>query len=591
MRNPFRVIHFIAPAAGVDVEQYVNRFFRRGLTEWSAPSAASQPSIVSALADPDELLAGVDKARRGQLMAKEAFLEDLATTLYPTIEGESIRTVQISILPEELRFEGRVLPRGTVVYVRSTDLVTIAMETTFVVTESFAVEDRVLDAGVVQPISASPELPAPVGACFSLAQTLVWALSSPWGALAATGMKLVQLLFGKTPKSAIDASVKLLHSMVEVASERDHIQECLDWLNRQYHLMEVYDCADTETIETELLPPINDELGTGDGTLFALVDRLYHRLRDYADDYADGSEPSTSGNQRTLLSNDFTTLIYGVNTLLLFQKARIQLLAALSGTAYDSGMIDDYQRHSKHWQSDYAGWYIDIMGDAGGPGWCQKITKMMDEFEPWRIARIVKHARRLQSCTSYGSHTVCEPGGYEYYFEDTFTGYRSKKYTDDYDCSGNQTANGEDVRDSDYNAYCAGIRGPIEQSFDDPRKTVKQWAASINEWNEHMPPGQPTSKVELVGWSDTPTPHGSRWQPGARVHYAVEFCNAQGPSPYSEWSTHTIGDRAFPTLKIPTDPLGMATGRWLYRKFDNGNSEPIAYLPDNVQSQHTDSRD
>jgi hypothetical protein len=122
-------------------------------------------------------------------------------------------------------------------------------------------------------------------------------------------------------------------------------------------------------------------------------------------------------------------------------------------------------------------------------------------------------------------------------------------------------------------AYLADIAA----RFDKRRLVVQQWVDSISQWSSHQPPLPPKTTPTIANdavWTKA-APQGQNWVSGNAVSYAVAFANASGPSQYGDFSAWIeIGDQAFPTVTIPTDPLSMAETRWVYRKFRTGSTSP-----------------
>ena len=98
--------------------------------------------------------------------------------------------------------------------------------------------------------------------------------------------------------------------------------------------------------------------------------------------------------------------------------------------------------------------------------------------------------------------------------------------------------------------------------------TINKWRSAGSDWYDHRPPLAPVTAVQVHEPWAASVPQPPNWIANNAVGYAVVYQNAQGRSPigpFCDWVK--IVDKAFPTISVPPDPLGMATKILVYRRF------------------------
>jgi hypothetical protein len=133
----------------------------------------------------------------------------------------------------------------------------------------------------------------------------------------------------------------------------------------------------------------------------------------------------------------------------------------------------------------------------------------------------------------------------------------------------------------------AGIAGIFSEALDTDGSGAQAGAVQAT-----IPPqlGAPASAPALSGdpWT-APSPQGGRWTGASTVRYAASFFTPSIESPLGPWSpAMATSAGSYPTVSLPIDSSGTATGRRLYRQFSGAPIELVAEVPDNRTTEVVD---
>ncbi|MGH8380811.1 phospholipase [Pseudomonas sp.] len=132
------------------------------------------------------------------------------------------------------------------------------------------------------------------------------------------------------------------------------------------------------------------------------------------------------------------------------------------------------------------------------------------------------------------------------------------------------------------------------------RSWTKNWIGAstliqLKRYTPNKPTGylEPPSTIpEIVpdGWQ-TNTPEPPNWVSGNAVRYAFSYYNGLSESYIGPWSTYTTLQNKFkPTLNVPIDASGRASGRRIFRQFRNGAPNFIGTIEDNMTRVFVDTK-
>ncbi|MGH6657983.1 MAG: hypothetical protein ACRDVE_22565 [Actinocrinis sp.] len=539
----------------------------------SAAAAYRQPATSPyRLLDPAQQIAALPAAAQDSVKALIAKLTGAIEAVYPMPAGETTVSSRITCLSEPV-FD---LPAGTVVYERTTDRATVQFVLPQILVDPATgapslrrTAQPVLTALPLPPVSQAQLGGSAVSIALSVAGNLAWILPPPWGPVAAAGFTLIQLLLGTG--NATDQFAEAVKQLEQFIDERDvnrdatAIKSLADWLQQQSFVLGNTRVDNSQYITSVLLPELHKMVSPGDGSVYSAI----YDLEGHLD-----------------LPGAFDILVLGVTIHLLALKMIVQLDAQLASSAKDAADDASFASYTDLWLADYANFLTAIKGYSQNgvttAGWAVRILNHISAFENARLSRITEPYRYNDK-----KWVVAQGGGATgtsgYWVDNWGWTYRdagrgdsdTTSFVGDYDTSADCCGKGgshTEYRQLVQNARdqrVQDVSGELDKTYGDATATVKVWLAMIQQWNEHLPPRPPTTAPKISGWNGT-APQGG-WTNGSSVAYAVAFANASGPSQPGPWSAFTAsGENAFPTLTdLPTDPLGMAANRWIYRRFLN----------------------
>ncbi len=126
------------------------------------------------------------------------------------------------------------------------------------------------------------------------------------------------------------------------------------------------------------------------------------------------------------------------------------------------------------------------------------------------------------------------------------------------------------------------------------RETVARWRTALAAFKANLPPiAAPAPTIpdlrDRSQWL-LRTPAGD-WKPGTTVSYTVTFFNGNG-SKTSDTTSFTVGDYAFPTLTLATDPFDTTQNRRIRRKIARDgvtlHEGDIGLVKDNTTTSYPD---
>lgn len=121
--------------------------------------------------------------------------------------------------------------------------------------------------------------------------------------------------------------------------------------------------------------------------------------------------------------------------------------------------------------------------------------------------------------------------------------------------------------------------------------------ASVYALKRTYRPNKPSGYLE----APTATPTIASWQSGgsipatwvghSKVRYCYSYTNGLNESYTGPWSDFApLDGQYYPTLVVPTDPSGVATGRNVFRQFDTGFTAYVGSIEDNVSTTFVDDQ-
>ncbi len=584
-------IYVAAVAAGTHPDAYARRlhllFRPEGITDPAAMSALAahqQPQQSPyRTAHPEAFVAtfATDTQRRLRAVADQ--LTSTIEGIYPLPEGETVRSSTLTCLSEA----AGDLPAGTVVYVRETDRATVEFALPHVALDMVTGEPFLQGLGgpaeVAAPVARSNALLGQDAAsiALSVAGNLAWVMPPPWGPVVAGALTLVQLLMSQGNSTdqftAVAKQLELFIQQRDVNNDATHIKGLVDWLQEQSAVLASTQVDNTGYILTTLLPELRKMVAPGDESVYNAIYDLESNL--------------------LTVPGAFDILVLGVTIHLLMLKMIVQLDAQLAANAKKAGDEEAFTQYTDLWLADFASFSTQINGftqqGVTTPGWAVRISLHVNNYCDARLKQITEPYRY-----NHQTWVVATGGGATgtsgYWVDDWGWTYRDDGAGQTHltnfcpdsfsggDCCHAQTRyQYQDIVQRARDAYATAVGQQLDTTYRSTTATIKAWLASIQEWNQHLPPGPPSTAPVINGWNEK-APQGVNWVKGGAVAYAVTFANGSGCSQLGVWSPWTkITDQAFPTLdQLPTDPLGMATNRWIYRQFrkPDGTRTPLKII-------------
>lgn len=506
-------------------------------------------------------------------------------------EGEKIYNSYITVLANN----SYGFAAGTIVYVRETNKAVINFilhnlrlnyETAEIeVSNMFEPTDK-SNEQIPVSLSVSSTASSIIESALQVSQCLVWALPHPWGAITAAGLTLFEILFnGQSSENPYDIMVKELEAYAnqhDINGWTRTINELSSWMLTQQASLKLIKGSEREYILQNLLPELRRQTAPGGQSVYDAISGL-------------------SDNQYISTDGVFDVLVAGISVYLLALKMIIQLDALVASGYEDAENTDMSDSYNNLWRGDYINFLINISGsqDPVVQGWAAKIASRAEKFKTDRLSQITgtyrySHTRSYVEPATKELITVTESG---WTFIDHGASDRESTHsridTTSGGCCGSTIEHRDEV-ESARAAYVKNISDQLDAKYGGSLKAAQKWAASIQEWNQHLPPLKPQKKVSINndGWGDK-VPQGSDWVVGNAVSYALAYANASGPSPMGSWSEYfEIKNKAFPSLNIPVDMSQMGTARWIYRRFKNGTTKTmlVGIVADNSTTSYQDKK-
>ena len=142
-------------------------------------------------------------------------------------------------------------------------------------------------------------------------------------------------------------------------------------------------------------------------------------------------------------------------------------------------------------------------------------------------------------------------------------------------------------------AYATKVMAPWD-AYADP---IAKWRSGASSLTGLIPPGAPATAptVKAGGFAETTAAAGSPWAGASAVSYAISFTSARGPSTRGPWSSSadTNGGSGPMLENVPTDPLGLATARQVWRQLTVGGTvqppRAVGAILDNTTTEYHDT--
>jgi hypothetical protein len=588
---------------GEHPREYISRFFEskgHGLVPEVVDKIAATHTVKPPFVDQEAKLRAQPAEVRLRLKTQERqLLENIGREWHIPPDEKLVKSTV-----EVLSGNYHGCPPGTVVVVRQTDRATVAylLPRLQVDMETLAVR---FEDTPVQPLAP----PAPVsvgtvthgkfamaaatgedvaGITLRTASTLAFALPEPWGIAASAGLSLIDMLL---PGEKRENPFQEMTQALETFHKQDKLNEWVSgalsltkWINEKFAQMKEVGDPTQSKITGELLPDLEKNLAPGGESLYDHLERI-------------------TSEAYIKEKGAFDILLACVSSYLGGLRFKLLLEAKVANLHKDSE-DETFHEWNKNWRFDYVGLKNSILGDKtaeGVRGWAPIVAAMIDAWIAERLGKVtpVKRMSRQEVVVfpEGGSGNV-DDWGWGFYDEGNSQEYQySHFYLDTkqkIDVCHEETIEHRDDATIEHNSYVFTLSTSLDETYKGEKKIVKAWVDSINQWNEHLPPNSPKSapKIDSASWQGA-APSNSPWAQHTNVKYAIAFYNDRGPGPRSEWSAAAeIQGRAYPTIKeIPIDDLLMATGRRIYRKFDDENEKLIALIPDNKTTTYVDKKD
>jgi hypothetical protein len=547
------------------------------------------------LADPQADIAHLPAMAQSSLRQRATALEAFVAPYYYLPPDEQIISTSISCLKQA----DSAAAAGTLAYIRTTNRATIYFMMPFLSLDLASGDVRFVNIppplyttgadAVSRPATLAATGDDVLSTALSVSQSLVWVMPPPWGPVAAGAISLVQMLLGgNTQTDALTLAVQQLEAFIQqqqVNQWAGDFKTLADWLNQEI-VVTGYTDPNITTINTKLLPPLRQDVGPLDGS-------VYNNLKQI--------------NNGSYLQQDgvFDILVQGVSVYLLAMKFIIQLDATVASLYNQQGDSYNFNQYTGTWLNDYADYVVCINGGQNSKGsvqgWASIITNEINTFTTQRLSQIGQTERGHYTTNGYdpGTKEVFTVDHYGWTFIDKGAGDNLLTHfvgdtTDGSSCC-SKSIQHKDQADAARASYIDQVSQELDAKYQNATQCVASWQQSIQQWNDYRPPLAPTTAptIDPNGWQAV-TPQGAYWVDGHTVQYAIGFANAHGPSPIGPWSDPTsIQGKAFPTLNgLATDPLSMAEARWIYRAFDDDleHYHLIDIVGDNTTTTYPDKK-
>jgi hypothetical protein len=581
------------------VTSYVRFFFEShvnsGLTAEDIPGIQDISLISLPLVDREAKIRELPNDVVKQLKSQEDCLLRSITREWHIPPGEKLIKSTVGVISEAFG----ECPLGTVVVIRETDKATVAYLFPHLLVDIETGAVRQVDTPFLEFVFQRPVTPPTIaleamalgsmdGAHIALetASTLAFALPEPFGVIGAALFSLVNALLPQEKSHLIEDIVSALDQYMKHRDLNNWVQDSkalMQWCNEQLSQIRQQEPTTTQIKDT-LLPNLEKNLSPGGESMYN------HLVKIMSQEYI--KEPES-----------LNILLVCVSSYLFSMKFKLMLEAFIASkySEKQDNNIELFNEWNQRWRYDYLGFKNEILGDkkAGIQGWAAKVEPVIDNRITERLGKVTPVMRKdfigIGMCTGGPAPNCQTTHSYSWVFCDMEKGDRdwmNHSFPDTepknkHDEPIQHKAEAEQARKT----YIETLANELDKTYGDAKKTVGKWVDSINEWNEHLPPGKPkgTPKIEPNGWQGQAS-GDSPWNKHKAVRYAIEFYNDKGPGLLSDWSnSYEINGKSQPTLtEIPLDETLMAKGRRIYRRFDSDPAERIGLIPDNTTTTYVD---
>lgn len=585
------------------VTSYVRFFFEShvnsGLTAEGIPGIQDVSLISLPLVNREAKLRELPNDVVKQLKSQEDCLLKSITREWHIPPGEKLIKSSVEVISEDFGD----CPLGTVVVIRKTDKATVAYLFPHLLVDIETGAVRQVDTPFLEFVFPMPVTPPTIALeamalgsmedahiALETASTLAFALPEPWGILVSAGLGLVNALLPQEKSHLIEDIVSALDNYMKHRDLTNWVQESkalMQWCNEQLSQMRQQEPA-TSQIRDILLPDLEKNLSPSGESLYD------HLVKIMNQEYI--KEPES-----------LNILLVCVSSYLFSMKFKLMLEAFIASkySEKQDNNIELFNEWNQRWRYDYVGFKNAILGDKEGEiqGWAAKVEPVIDNRIAERLGKVTPVMRKdfigIGMCQGGSAGSCQTTHSYSWVFCDREKGDGDWKNHDFPDTPAPKKSDPpiehKDEAEQARKTYIAALTAELDNIYGDAKKTVRKWVDSINEWNEHLPPGKPkgTPKIEPNGWQGQAS-GDSPWNKHETVSYAIEFYNDKGPGLLSDWSNnYEINGKSQPTLtEIPLDETLMSDGRRIYRRFDSDpkNTKLIGLIPDNKTTTYVDKK-
>lgn len=588
------------------VADYARSYFTSHPRALLSPEATSgmagmRPATPSFL-DREATLNAMPPDAAARLKVLERQLLGRVSKVWHVPPGETVVQSSVEVLAEPYD----ECPVGAVAVVRQTDKATVA----FLLTH-MRVDPATGDTSHVDSTVSGATIPSPIkhptkamvaaasggsdyaGMALDTASTLAFALPEPWGVIGSAAINLFHMFLPAEKSSVVDDVVSGLGTYMKQSELNHWVQgahSLMQWCQEQLAAMKSVDPPKSLVRDT-MLPDLEKNLAPGGTSLYDSLTEI--RSKEYINE-----------------KGAFDVLLVCVSTYFFGLKFKLLLDAYVASQADKEGNQDEFIEWNNRWRYDYVLFEEAVLGSKGEitiPGWAPTVSQIINSRIAHRMGQITPLVREDHTGVGFcsGSGKCATTHSYGWAWRDTETN-ESHWYPDTEEGHTPHTymAEHRDEAERERNAHIAEVSNNPKWNYSKATQTVQKWRDSINEWNEHLPPGKPkgSPRIDPKSWQGD-APKDSKWAQygNGKVSYAVAFYNekgvgkaagGKGPGLLSEWSAAVdINGKAHPTITdVPTDDLQMATGRRIYRRFDGEKAALIGLIPDNKTTTYTDNK-
>lgn len=545
------------------------------------------------LVDREEVYRALPAEAAHRLKQQERCLLGMVAKVKEVPSGETIVANYCSALGEAYG----LCPPGTVVVIRKTDVATVAflyphLRVDFATGAVAEVDNplrppapAVARAAAQSATRGADDVPEWVHYGLSTAGTLAFALPEPFGVIGSALLNLIDMLLPKSQEDPFKPYQEFLDKR-EWEVWINQSKGLTRWIVKTNENLVAGNPLPT-TVEKEFLDPLQQNLEPGGKSLFDTLN-LAANTEHFIDKI-----------------DQFYAFISCASTYLFGIKYKLVLCAYCASEAHK---VDDdklFNEWNDRWRTVYRDWVLETIGDANYEGWATRISRMIQERETARMAKITPPKRTDIHSVDYPppfstpdpTPIITDIHMWEWRDDETGEYHRYDDYTDSY-----QTTNYEGKARSEHDAHVAQVAGELDRLYKNAQTIVGRWRDAINEWNENLPPGKPQGMPTIdLSQSRPVTDQDGPWAnpDNDHVSYAVSFYNDRstnvrnkhnGPGTLSEWVTMQLDGKCCPALiNIPVDTFQQAMGRRIYRKLGNHPERLIGLIADNTTTIYHDT--